>query len=117
MDRLFLRTRAAPALCASLLAALSAMAGEPSVQPSQPDAGDAVRGARVYRQFCQHCHGPNLVNPGTVSFDLRRLQPDEYTRFSTSVSNGKGNMPPWKATLKDGDLPALWAYIMHNRGN
>lgn len=76
-----------------------------------------MRGARVYRQFCQHCHGPNLVNPGTVSFDLRRLQPDEYPRFSNSVMNGKGNMPPWGEILKAGDLDALWAYIMADRSD
>lgn len=98
----------AAVLPAVLLAALPASAS--------PQDGDPARGARVYRQFCQHCHGPNLVNPGTVSFDLRRLQPDEYPRFSESVMNGKGNMPPWKATLKEGDLDAIWAYIMTARG-
>lgn len=97
------------ALCAALLASLA------SAADTQP-AGDPIRGARVYRQFCQHCHGPNLVNPGTVSYDLRRLQPDEYPRFSTSVVNGKGNMPPWKTILKDGDVDALWAYIMTVKG-
>lgn len=86
-----------------------------SADDTSPAAGDATRGARVYRQFCQHCHGLNLINPGTASFDLRRLQADEYPRFSNSVMNGKGNMPPWKGTLKDGDLDSLWAYIMGTR--
>lgn len=99
-----------PVLAAALIVSA------PVVAESAASNGDAVRGARVYRQFCQHCHGPNLVNPGTVSYDLRRLQPNEYSRFSESVMNGKGSMPPWKATLKDGDLDALWAYIMNNRG-
>lgn len=120
---------AVPALFAALPVALmmlapgvparaEAAAGSQSAAQSapQPNAGDALRGAKVYRQFCQHCHGPNLVNPGTVSFDLRRLQPDEYPRFTTSVLEGKGGMPPWKAILKEGDLPALWTYIMNNRG-
>ncbi|OWW22403.1 c-type cytochrome [Noviherbaspirillum denitrificans] len=99
----------AAVLSAALLASLPALV-------FAFEQGDPVRGARVYRQFCQHCHGPNLVNPGTVSFDLRRLQPDEYPRFSQSVMNGKGNMPPWKAILKEGDLDAIWAYIMTARG-
>lgn len=96
--------------------AASPVASQATSPTAQPNPGDALRGAKVYRQFCQHCHGPNLVNPGTVSFDLRRLQPDEYPRFTTSVLEGKGGMPPWKAILKEGDLPALWTYIMNNRG-
>ncbi|SFU31863.1 c-type cytochrome [Pseudoduganella namucuonensis] len=102
--------RLARVVAVAVLASLSAAAG------AAPPAGDQIRGARVYRQFCQHCHGPNLVNPGTVSFDLRRLRAEDYPRFSESVMNGKGNMPPWKATLKEGDLDALWAYITTARG-
>lgn len=92
-----------------------ALLSSPAAAAEADPAGDAVRGARIYRQFCMHCHGPNLVNPGTVSFDLRRLEPGENPRFTESVSNGKGNMPSWKAILKPGDLESLWAYIMDNR--
>lgn len=108
---LFTSPRALVSGCA-LLTSLAASADDAAPAAA---AGDAGRGARVYRQFCQHCHGLNLINPGTASFDLRRLQTDEYPRFSNSVMNGKGNMPPWKGTLKDGDLDSLWAYIMGNR--
>lgn len=103
----------ANALCA--LGAHAADGGGAAAAANTPATGDAVRGARLYRQFCLHCHGPNLVNPGTNSFDLRLLEPTEKPRFINSVMNGKGNMPPWAAVLKPVDLESLWTYIMENR--
>lgn len=54
-----------------------------------------------------------MVNPGTVSFDLRKFPEDEKPRFLNSVTHGKNNrMPAWGDLLKTDEMEALWAYVM-----
>ena len=73
---------------------------------------DAVaRGRLLYAQTCSHCHGPNMVNPGTISYDLRRFPSDSPERFRNSVINGKGGMPALRGVLKAEELDLLWAYV------
>jgi mono/diheme cytochrome c family protein len=74
----------------------------------QVEAGEAV-----YNDYCQTCHGPDLVNTGQT-FDLRKLRKDERARFENSVTNGKNQMPPWNGVLDSGQLDAIWAYIRAN---
>ena len=75
-------------------------------------ADDAELGRDVYEEFCVTCHGKNLVNPGGVTFDLRKFPRDDFARFQTSVLNGKGPaMPPWRGKVSDDDLKLLWAYL------
>ena len=72
-------------------------------------------GKVTYAEKCSHCHGPNMVNPGTITPDLRAF-PDDKTRFATTVKNGKNNkMPPWGDILNDDDITNLWAYIASRR--
>jgi mono/diheme cytochrome c family protein len=47
-----------------------------------------------------------------AAFDLRRFPAEQKTRFTTSVTKGKGQMPPWGDLLKTDDIEALWAYVM-----
>ena len=69
----------------------------------QVEAGEAV-----YNDYCQTCHGANLVNSGQT-FDLRKLRKDERARFENSVTNGKNQMP---AGLVEGqDLADVVAYV------
>ena len=42
-------------------------------------------GEAVYNDYCQTCHGANLVNSGQT-FDLRKLRKDERARFENSVT-------------------------------
>jgi mono/diheme cytochrome c family protein len=80
-------------------------------------AGDAVKaGAALYEQMCTHCHGPNMVNPGTSSFDLRKFPRDQADRFYSSVKHGKGNMPAWGDMLKPFEIDQLWAYVSSRGG-
>jgi mono/diheme cytochrome c family protein len=72
---------------------------------------EAAKGKMAYRQLCAQCHGPNMVNPGTSSFDLRKFPKDQFDRFSESVTNGKGDMPAWGDMLVPGELESLWAYV------
>lgn len=72
-------------------------------------------GKRTYAQNCSHCHGPNMVNPGTITPDLRTF-PDDRTRFVTTVKQGKnGKMPPWGDILNDEQIADVWAYVSSRR--
>jgi mono/diheme cytochrome c family protein len=72
-------------------------------------------GKATYAQKCSHCHGPNLMNPGTVTPDLRGF-PDDKPRFVTIVKQGKNNkMPPWGDILSDDEITNLWAYVSSRR--
>src|SRR5262245_10015222 len=69
-------------------------------------------GAMIYGDYCSSCHGDQLRNTsGGVTFDLRRLKPDDHGRFVEAVLNGKRQMPPWRGALADDQIEAIWAYI------
>jgi cytochrome c6 len=70
------------------------------------------QGRDLYSDMCATCHGRDMVNTGTVSFDLRKFPKDDFARFRNSVLNGKSQaMPPWRDKLTDEDIVALWAYV------
>jgi mono/diheme cytochrome c family protein len=83
----------------------------PHAQQAPPSRAQFDKGAELFSAICSHCHGPQMVNPGTVSFDLRKFPHDDQARFMNSVRNGKNNMPPWKDVLKPDEIEALWAYV------
>ena len=75
-------------------------------------ADDADLGRDVYEEFCLTCHGRNMVNPGGVTFDLRKFPKDDFERFRNGVLNGKPPaMPPWRDKIGDEDVRLLWAYV------
>lgn len=104
------------------LAAVAVTAIAQMTMPStaqQPSAsGDQAqidRGKMDYAQKCSHCHGPNMVNPGTVTPDLRAF-PDDRTRFVATVKAGKnGRMPPWGDILSAEEIADVWAYVSSRR--
>jgi mono/diheme cytochrome c family protein len=71
-------------------------------------------GRTAYAQKCGHCHGPNMVTSGTVAPDLRTF-PDDSVRFTTTVKQGKNNMPPWKDILSDQEITEIWAFVSSRR--
>ena len=76
------------------------------------DAALVEKGAEIYAQRCEGCHGQGLRNTsGGWSFDLRKLKPGEHDRFVESVTTGKDNMPSWYGILKDDEIEAIWSYI------
>lgn len=76
-----------------------------------PSLDAAQVGRRLYTQNCSHCHGFNMVNPGTVSYDLRKFPLEDPDRFFSSVREGKGAMPSWKASLTSEQITQIWAYV------
>lgn len=111
-----MRVRAAAVLLATL-AAVGGVSSQAMAQGSTataaPDADAAQAGRRLYGRHCTHCHGFNMVNPGTVSFDLRKFPKDDPERFFQSVKEGKNTMPAWKQSLSDEEIRQLWAYVLN----
>ncbi len=105
---------AAGALLASLTGAMADDMTTTTAALAQPEgAALASKGKQIYATNCLHCHGLNMVTPGTVAFDLRQFPHDDHARFVNSVTNGKNNrMPAWGDLLKSDDIEALWAYVL-----
>ncbi|HXX03661.1 MAG TPA: cytochrome c [Xanthobacteraceae bacterium] len=81
-------------------------------EPEAAEAELAAKGKALYAHHCSHCHGFNMVNAGTIAFDLRQFPHDNKARFVHSVTTGKnGRMPAWGDLLSAGDIDQLWAYI------
>lgn len=74
------------------------------------DAALVKKGAAIYDQNCSACHGARMLDP-QGAFDLRTFPRDDKSRFVTSVTKGKNQMPPWGDLLKPDDIEALWAYV------
>ena len=83
-----------------------------AVESEQADAQMVAKGKTLYAHHCSHCHGFNMVNPGTVTYDLRQFPHDDKARFVHSVTNGKnGRMPQWGDLLRRDEIDDLWAYV------
>ena len=110
--------RTAAIFAAAMAAPMTPTAAQqPNVSPAHTriDQNEIDLGKTTYAQKCAHCHGPNMVNSGTVTPDLRRF-PDDKTRFVTTVKQGKnGKMPPWGDILSDEDIANVWAYVASRR--
>ncbi|MEP6739269.1 MAG: c-type cytochrome [Caldimonas sp.] len=74
-------------------------------------AEDVDRGRAQFERTCAQCHGRNMVNSGTTSYDLRRFPVDDSERFFASVTNGKGNMPSFREAITREQIQMLWAYV------
>jgi mono/diheme cytochrome c family protein len=68
-------------------------------------------GAEIYSVNCSPCHGARMQDAGSA-FNLRKFPSDQRERFVTSVTGGKGQMPPWGDFFQPDQLEALWAYVM-----
>jgi mono/diheme cytochrome c family protein len=105
------QVRGFAAVCRLALALLLIDAARPVV--AQGTA--AAKGERIYENYCANCHGEQLQNNSNgLSFDLRRLKPNERLRFVEAVKNGKNKMPPWKDVLGELEIEQLWSYIQTN---
>lgn len=107
---------AAAYVAAVMMTVIAQMATQAAAQQqTAADQAQIDQGKITFAQKCSHCHGPNMVNPGTVTPDLRRF-PDDRERFFITVKQGKnGRMPPWGDLLSDDQIADLWAYISSRR--
>jgi mono/diheme cytochrome c family protein len=108
-------TAAAFATAAVAAAQNAAMPAAAQQAAADGDQTTIDRGKVTYAQKCSHCHGPNMVNAGTVTPDLRSF-PDDRTRFVTTVKQGKNNrMPPWGDILNEEQIADIWAFVSSRR--
>jgi mono/diheme cytochrome c family protein len=75
------------------------------------DPKAVAKGAELYATHCAPCHGPHMKDPEGAA-DLRKFPRDARERFTTSVTRGKNQMPPWGDLLKPEEIDALWAYVV-----
>jgi mono/diheme cytochrome c family protein len=75
-------------------------------------------GQALYAQHCARCHGADGKSKTALgrtfkSPDLTssRVQSRSNTRFTSTIKNGRGNMPNFKKKLSAQDIAALVAYI------
>ncbi|QPF88268.1 cytochrome c [Bradyrhizobium genosp. L] len=100
------------AVAAVLIAQIPAAAQQANAIELQ---GQVDQGKSTYARNCSHCHGPNMVNSGTITPDLRTF-PDDKTRFVTTVKQGKnGKMPPWGDILSEQEIADVWAFVSSRR--
>jgi mono/diheme cytochrome c family protein len=110
-----LKTAAILAAVAALTVALAATVRAADDATANPLQAQIDHGKSTYAEKCSHCHGPNLMNSGTITPDLRAF-PDDKARFVTTVKNGKNNkMPPWGDILSEDEIGDLWAFISSRR--
>jgi cytochrome c55X len=110
---LAITTMAIPA--AQPAAAQQPASAQATTASANADQGKIDQGKAIFAEHCSHCHGFNMVNPGTITPDLRKF-PDDHQRFVTTVKQGKNNrMPPWGDILSNDDIANLWAYVSSRR--
>lgn len=95
----------------SILTAVFALACADATAQDAPITPEQIStGAKVYASNCATCHGRGMKNP-EWAIDLATIPKNDRQRFIQSVTNGRGNMPPWGDVLKPDEIAALWAYF------
>ena len=109
-----IRVEGVTALVAAVIASflVTASPGFAEETAYEAEAEMATKGKQLYAHHCSHCHGFNMVNPGTVAYDLRQFPHNDKARFVYSVTQGKnGRMPQWGDLLKPEEIDEIWAYV------
>jgi mono/diheme cytochrome c family protein len=79
--------------------------------------GDSKKGSSVYSSAgCGSCHTLAAAHStGTVGPNLDSLKPD-YRAVTAQVTNGGGQMPAFKSTLKTQQIADVAAYVVSSTG-
>jgi mono/diheme cytochrome c family protein len=97
--------------CSNVPTTVAAQPAAAVVPTAAPNIEAAEAGRALYTKNCSRCHGFNMVNPGTISYDLRKFPGEDSERFFTSVLQGKGSMPALKESLTQEQVKLIWAYV------
>lgn len=96
-------------ICVLLVVPLAALAsGADSTE-------DYEAGEELYDLGCANCHGKNLRNPGTASFNLEEFPKDQKQRFIKSVTQGKGFMPALGDVFDADEIEQIWVYVSEHK--
>jgi mono/diheme cytochrome c family protein len=78
----------------------------------EPSEAEVDQGREIYGELCVTCHGRDMINPGSLTSDLRKFPKDQFERFRDIVLDGKPpTMPPWRDKVTDEDIKLLWVYV------
>ena len=94
--------------------------------PFKNDSIAVVKGRELYKVYCWQCHGENGYGDGAAggalgqqpaNFHSGRVRRQADGELFWKLTNGKGNMPPFKESLKEEERWQLISYIrkMANR--
>jgi cytochrome c6 len=74
-------------------------------------------GKKIYVANCATCHGPDGKGSSMGrTVGVKDLHSTEVMKMSNAqmehvIANGKGNMPPWKAQLSQGQIAEVAAFV------
>src|ERR1700730_1743454 len=104
-----------PSMHRSLLVALSCTL---LAVLASPAAAEDSTGANVYKAKCLTCHakdgsGNTPVGKSLQSADLRspEVQKKSDAELTTSISEGKGNMPAFKTLISEDEMHLVLSYV------
>jgi mono/diheme cytochrome c family protein len=92
---------------------------EPAQPPADEEAqGDAEAGKAVFAEAgCGGCHTlADAGSSGNIGPNLDELQPD-HDLVATTVTNGKGAMPPFQGQLDEEQIQDVAAYVSSVAGS
>ncbi|MBO3462720.1 c-type cytochrome [Aetokthonos hydrillicola Thurmond2011] len=79
-------------------------------------AGDAAKGASIFKANCTQCHlgGKNLVqaNKSLKKTDLEKYGMNSLEAVVAQVTKGKKAMPAFKGRLKPAQIEDVAAYVL-----
>lgn len=90
-----------------------------AVNPQEYNLANVTKGKELYAKNCKSCHGdPGKnnalpLNPPPVDITSEKIQKNTEGELFYKITNGRGAMPQFKATISDDDRWRIVNYIMN----
>ncbi|HSH19219.1 MAG TPA: cytochrome c [Draconibacterium sp.] len=90
-----------------------------AVNPQEYNLANVTKGKELYTKNCKSCHGdPGKnnalpLNPPPVDITSEKIQKNTEGELFYKITNGRGAMPQFKATISDDDRWRIVNYIMN----
>jgi mono/diheme cytochrome c family protein len=90
-----------------------------AVNPQEYNLANVTKGKELYAKNCKSCHGdPGKnnalpLNPPPVDITSEKMQKNTEGEIFYKITNGRGAMPQFKATISDDDRWRIVNYIMN----